>query len=88
MKPANRLRLWRTEHGLSLEDVAGLTGLDRSMVSRIERGERDVAPMQRVRLARCLGAKVRDLFDAAVTLPGPKRAPRMARPSGAIRAHA
>lgn len=59
----NRLRLWRASAGLTLEEVSDLTGLSPGMLSLVERGQRQLAPMTRVRVARCLGVKVRDLFD-------------------------
>lgn len=59
----NRLRRWRANAGLTLEEVSDLTGLSPAMLSLVERGERQLAPMTRVRVARCLGVKVRDLFD-------------------------
>lgn len=59
----NRLRLWRANAGLTLEEVADLTGLSPAMLSLVERGDRNLAPMTKVRVARCLGVKVRDLFD-------------------------
>jgi transcriptional regulator with XRE-family HTH domain len=59
----NRLRLWRLEKGFLLEDVAGLTGLSVAMVSRVERGERQLRPETKVRIARRLGVRLADLFD-------------------------
>lgn len=59
----NRLRLWRADNGLSLDEMSGLTGLSPSMLSLAERGLRQLAPMTRVRVARRLGARVADLFD-------------------------
>jgi transcriptional regulator with XRE-family HTH domain len=59
----NRLRLWRAQEGLTLEEVGDLTGLSPAMLSRVERGERQLAPLTRVRVARCLGVPVRELFE-------------------------
>lgn len=59
-----RLRLWRLAQGLTLDEVAGLTGFSESMLSRAERGERCLSPKARVRIARCLGARVAELFEA------------------------
>lgn len=58
----NRLRQWRCDEGLTLEEVSDLVGLSVSALSRIERGERNVPPLTRVRIARRLGVPVRDLF--------------------------
>lgn len=59
----NRFRLWRTGEGLTLDEVADLTGLSKSYVSRIERGERQPTPHTKVLIARRLGVEVRDLFE-------------------------
>ena len=59
----NRLRQWRCEEGLTLEEVSDLVGLSVSALSRIERGERNVPPLTKVRIARRLAVPVRDLFE-------------------------
>lgn len=59
----NRLRLWRAQAGLTLEEVSDLTGVSPAMLSLVERGQRQLAPMTRVRVARCLGVPIRDLFE-------------------------
>ena len=58
----SNLRQWRTVHGLTLEELSDLTGLSVSMLSRAERGKRQLAPLRRVAMARRLGVRVRDLF--------------------------
>jgi transcriptional regulator with XRE-family HTH domain len=60
--PANGLRAWRERAGFKLEESADLLGMSASMLSRLERGERRVRPKDRVRFARLLGARVRDIF--------------------------
>lgn len=59
----NRLRLWRANAGLTLEETSDLTGISPAMLSLVERGKRQLAPMTRVRVARCLGVPIRELFD-------------------------
>jgi transcriptional regulator with XRE-family HTH domain len=59
----NRLRLWRSRTGLTLAEVSDLTGYSEAMLSRAERGERVISPMGKVRVARCLGVPLRDLFE-------------------------
>lgn len=59
----SRLRQWRTDTGLTLADVADLTGRSKGYLSRIERGERTPPPLVKVQIARRLGTRVRDLFD-------------------------
>jgi transcriptional regulator with XRE-family HTH domain len=59
----NRLRIWRVDHGLSLEETADLVGLDLGFLSRVERGQRNLSPLSKVKVARRLGVPVRELFD-------------------------
>lgn len=59
----SRFRAWRLAHGLRQADIADLSGLSVSYISLIERGRRDLAPAGKGRLARALGARVRDLFE-------------------------
>lgn len=56
------LREWRERQGWTLADVSGLTGLSRSYLSRVERGQREPSPTVKVHVARSLGAPVADLF--------------------------
>jgi len=58
-----RLRHWRETTGLTLDEVADLTGVSKPMLSRAERGERRLAPLTRVKVARRLGVPVRELFE-------------------------
>lgn len=59
----NRLRVWRIEAGWTLEEMADLTGYSVSQLSRAERGERNLSPAAKVRISRCLGVPIRDLFE-------------------------
>jgi transcriptional regulator with XRE-family HTH domain len=59
---SNRLREWRKSVGLTLGEVAALTGLSIAALSRVERGERNMAPLTRVRFARLLGVPLAELF--------------------------
>ncbi len=59
----SRLRQRRTAMGLTLDDLADLTGRSKAYLSRIELGERTPGPLLKVQLARSLGTRVRDLFD-------------------------
>lgn len=58
-----RFRQWRQRNGLSQAEVSGLCGLSVAMLSRIERGQRRLAPLTKVRVARCLGVPIRELFE-------------------------
>jgi transcriptional regulator with XRE-family HTH domain len=60
---SNRLRQWRHLNGLTLQEVADLTGVSISMLSRAERGVRVFAPLTKVRIARLLDVHVADLFE-------------------------
>ena len=51
------------ENNLTLEEESDLTGLSVSMLSRAERGDRQLAPLTKVKVARRLGVPIRDLFD-------------------------
>ena len=68
MLTPSKLRAWRESHGLTLEELSDLTGLSIAMLSRAERGERQLSPLRRVEVARLLRVRVRDLFP----VPEPK----------------
>jgi len=57
-----RVRKLRVQHGLSQEELAHLSELDRSYVGGIERGERNVGLDNIHRVANALGVQVADLF--------------------------
>jgi transcriptional regulator with XRE-family HTH domain len=59
----SRLKEWRKGKGLSLAEVAALTGRSVAGVSRIERGERGLRPLQRVAFARALGVSIEEIFE-------------------------
>ena len=54
-----KLRAWRLAEGLTLEEVAGLTGLSVGMVSKVERSKARLAPLTKVTVARRLGVPLR-----------------------------
>ena len=60
---ATKFHHWREEVGWSLEEVAALTGLSASVLSRLERGHRSLRPATKVLVARRLGVSVSDLFE-------------------------
>jgi ribosome-binding protein aMBF1 (putative translation factor) len=56
----------RREHlSLSQEELASLTGIDRSHMGRIERGERNVTLLNLSRVAYALDWSLADMFAAA-----------------------
>src|SRR2546421_12357298 len=76
---AERVRELRAAHGLSLDALAGKSGVSRSMISLIERGESSPTAVVLEKLAAGFGRVPAPLFDApAGAAPGP-RAPVAAR---------
>lgn len=65
----SRLRQWRTKAGLTLRECSDLTDVSAEMWSRVERGEKQFAPMTKVRVARALGVRISDLFEPEVAAP-------------------
>ena len=63
----NRLREIRDDQGLTIEEVAELTGLSVSYVSRLENGERNLSVKNMNLFAHALKVDKRDLLHAEVT---------------------
>ena len=57
-----RIRTIRTNLGLSQEDLGELSGLHRTYIGGIERGERNVSLENIVRIAKTLGVTPSDLL--------------------------
>ncbi|MGH2830817.1 MAG: helix-turn-helix domain-containing protein [Actinomycetota bacterium] len=66
---AERVRELRTARGLSLEAIAAKSGVSRSMISRIERGESSATAVILEKLAAGLGVTMASLFDAPASGP-------------------
>ena len=62
---AERVRELRSGHGLSLDALANKSGVSRSMISLIERGESSPTAVVLEKLAAGLGVTLPALFDAA-----------------------
>jgi transcriptional regulator with XRE-family HTH domain len=58
-----RLRELRKTKGISQEALAHDAGLDRTYVSSVERGERNISLENIERLALALGVKIKDFFE-------------------------
>jgi XRE family transcriptional regulator, regulator of sulfur utilization len=61
----SRLRAWRKSQGLTLQEVADLTGYSTAMISRAERGEREPSTAAKVKIARRLRVRISELFGEA-----------------------
>lgn len=74
------IRLLRTAHGLTQEQLGTRAGIDKNTIGAIERGEKNVGVAYVWRLARALEVRTQDLFpdeepgpDQLRRLPGPVR---------------
>ena len=63
-----QIRRLRDEKGLSQEEFAGLADIDRAYFGGIERGERNVAALNLIKIADALGVEVGKLFPPVAAL--------------------
>src|SRR5215204_2867175 len=75
---ATRLRVLRAERGLTVRDVAGLSGVAKETISQIERGERHPYDRTLAKLAQAYGVPVEELIEEPVPLAEAR--PRSAEP--------
>ena len=82
---AERVRELRAAQGLSLDALAGKSGVSRSMISLIERGESSPTAVVLEKLAAGLGVTLASLFDASpLRGPGAQRSRRAAQRPAAM----
>lgn len=67
---ATGLRAWREANGLSVREIAALTDVSASEISRAERGLLDLPALKKVRIARALGLSLEGLFSSEETPDG------------------
>lgn len=72
---AERVRELRAGQGLSLEALAGRSGVSRSMISLIERGESSPTAVVLEKLAAGLGVMLASLFDSPSASAPPANGP-------------
>ena len=72
------VRKYRLERGFSQERLAQLAGIHRNYAGAVERGERNVAIVNLVRIARALGISVSKLLEG-VDVPHERSSARAAR---------
>ena len=70
---AARVRDLRAARGLSLDALAGNSGVSRSMISLIERGESSPTAVVLEKLSAALGVTLASLFDSPATATSPSR---------------
>jgi len=68
---AERVRELRATHGLSLDALATRSGVSRSMISLVERGESSPTAVVLEKLATGLGVTMAAMFDAPTTAAAP-----------------
>ncbi len=64
----NRIRELRKAKGFSQENFAAEVGLDRTYMGSVERGERNIAALNLIRIAKCLKIEVGELFPGVKDL--------------------
>ena len=69
IKVGKRIRDLRKAKGFSQENFAHEVGLDRTYMGSVERGERNIAAINIIRIAKALKIEVGELFPVIRTLP-------------------
>jgi len=63
LKFGRKIRTLRISQRLSQEDLSLLTGLDRTYISGIERGVRNISLKNMLHLSNALGVSIANLFE-------------------------
>lgn len=69
IKIGNRIRELRKAKGFSQEGFAYEIGLDRTYMGSVERGERNIAAINLIRIAKALKVEVGEIFPSTKSLP-------------------
>ena len=62
IKLGSQIRELRKAKGFSQESFAAEVGLDRTYMGGVERGERNIAALNLIQIAKCLNIEVGELF--------------------------
>lgn len=68
VKLGQKIRDLRKSKGFSQEDFAAEAGLDRTYMGSVERGERNLAAINLIRIAKALKVEVGELFPSIEVL--------------------
>jgi transcriptional regulator with XRE-family HTH domain len=68
IKLGENIRELRKTKGFSQEGFADEAGLDRTYMGGVERGERNLATLNLIRIAAALGVEVGELFPPIISL--------------------
>ena len=69
----DRLKKERTRQGLSLQRLGALSGVDRTMIGKIEKGERSPNLIVCLRVADALGLNLHDVLKDVPAKKGGRR---------------
>jgi transcriptional regulator with XRE-family HTH domain len=68
VKLGYQIRNLRKAKGFSQESFAAEVGLDRTYMGGVERGERNIAALNLIQIAKCLNVEIGELFPSLHTL--------------------
>jgi transcriptional regulator with XRE-family HTH domain len=69
----DRLKKERTRQGLSLQRLGALSGVDRTMIGKMEKGERSPTLIVCLRVADALGLNLHDVLKGVPVKKGGRR---------------